>query len=378
MPYPVGLPSSNVRMEISDQNPIEAGIGVETSAYSEQGLDLGSGDVTPTTGVPHSSPTTRLSLQDAKPAQIREDPQLSYKQILAVSGLLLLLATGFAISSGQVQFNKKRLARSYSDVFDPSCIDKLSDSGYSSMARAFDVDLIFGNFTFTQAKVIDVAWDTTIGQGGRLLHGWILYRCVMRRLLIDAMEHNNVPFRYYFTVSWSQASIPSFGRILGDIVYMKGWTTILCTILLVYALGYTILFPLLWSTATGYFSLSHRLYAMPDADIVPLNTRDLALCWVLDGSRLNMTGDHIEMGPDFSAIGSLVNPLAYTDKKHCINGSTNGNINPTDLRNRSLVYTSGGWKVDTTTTVWDHFGLSNGSNNIGDSSENFQSIRACG
>lgn len=277
---------------------------VEDTAYSDGYLDPTSGNVTPAASISRSLSATPLSFGDVKPTGTVEDPQLSYKQISLISGVLLLFTAGFAVSCGLIQSNTPKLARSYSDVFDAGCVDTLGDSESSKMAQVFELDMTFGKFIFTQAKVIDVVWDTTIGQGGRLLHGWILYRCVMRRLLIDAMEHHHVTFRYFFTVSWSRASLDSLWAILKDIVYMKGSTTILCTTLLVYALGYTLLFPVLWSAATGYFSLSHRLYAMPDATLVPLNTSDLALCWVLDGNRLNISRDHIELGPNFSALNS--------------------------------------------------------------------------
>lgn len=155
---------------------------------------------------------------------------------------------------------------------------------------------------------------------------------------------------------------------------MQGIASFLCTLLLIYALSYTLFFSLLWSTATSYLSLSHRLYAMQNGDIVPLNTRDLALCWVLDGSRFDATDDYIEVGPDFSALGTLTTPYNYTKTEPCLNVSSTEDRYP-DLRH--LVYTSGGWKVDKTTTIWDHFGTINGSKTIEQSSENFQSIRAC-
>lgn len=284
----------------------------------------------------------------------------------------------FAVASGLVQSNGKRLTRSYSDLFDPGCIDKLGESGSTAIAQAFDLDLTFGNFTFTHAKLIDVAWDTTIGQGGRLLHGWILYRCVMRRLLIDAMEYHCVTYKYYLTISWSRASFESLCIIITDLFSMQGIASFWCTLLLIYALSYTLLFSLLWSTATGYVSLSHRLYAMPDGNMVTLNTPDLTLCWVLDGSRLNSTDDHIETGPDFSALGYLPTSFNYADTKPCVNVSFTGNTKSTDFRTRWVVYTSGGWKVDSTTTIWDHFRLDSGTNSIEQSSHNFQSIRACG
>jgi hypothetical protein len=378
MPNPVVMLTPAVQMERLGSGSSEAGVFSEAPACAETGLDLTSGDITPTTDAGQASPNTPLSTRHENPQQMSKDSHLTYKQIAGIAGLFLLAATGFAVSSGLVQSNGKRLTRSYSDLFDPGCIDKLGDSGPSGIVRAFDLDLTFGNFTFTQAKVIDVAWDTTIGQGGRLLHGWILYRCVMRRLLIYAMEYYCVTYRYYLTVSWSRASFDSLYGILRDIFSMRGWTTSLCTILLVYALGYTLLFPLLWSTATGYLSLSHRLYAMPDGNIVPLNTRDLSLCWVLDGSRLDLPGDHIEIGPDFSALESLTTSFTYNDIKTCINSSTSGDAEDTKRKPLGMVYTSGGWKVNTTTTIWDHFGLTTGLNNIRGSSENFQSIRACG
>ncbi|KAK2597903.1 hypothetical protein N8I77_012656 [Diaporthe amygdali] len=350
---------------------------VEASSCAEAVSEPTSGDVTPAVDVAQASPATPLSLRDDSPERTSEDPQLSHKQIKGFAGLFLLCTIGFAVSSELVQSNEKRLSRSYSDIFDPGCIDKLGDSGSPGIAQAFNLDLTFGNFTFTQAKIIDVAWDTTIGQGGRLLHGWILYRCVMRRLLIYAMENYHVTCRYYLTVSWSRASFESLCGILKDFLFVQGLTNFYCTILLIYALGYTLLFSLLWSTATGYLSLSHRLYAMPDGNIVPLDTRDLALCWVLDGSRFDSPDDHVEIGPDFSTLDSLAEYFTYTDKTPCINESSSGDIKGTNLSpRRRLVYTSGGWKVNTATTIWDHFGLINGSNNVKNSSENFQSIRA--
>lgn len=192
------------------------------------------------------------------------------------------------------------------------------------------------------------------------------------------MEYYCATYRYYLTISWSRASFDSLYVILRDCFLMQGIASFLCTLLLIYALSYTLFFSLLWSTATGYLSLSHRLYAMPNGNFVPLNTHDLALCWVLDGSRFDQAEDHIEIGPDFSTLGSLTTPIEYNDTKPCIDAYLSRDEKEVHSNPYSLVYTSGGWKVDTTTTIWDHFRTINGSNNIEQSSENFSSIRACG
>lgn len=347
---------------------------VETSR-TDAGLGPTSGAITPNSHTSSASPVKQLSIRDDELDDATKELPLSRKWIIGIAVLFLVGTVAFAVSSGLVQSNEARLTRSYPDLFDPGCIDKLGDSESPAITQAFDLDLTFGNFTFTHAKILDVAWDTAIGQGGRLLHGWILYRCVMRRLLIHAMEYYCVTYRYYLTISWSRASFESLYVILRDCFLMQGIASFLCTLLLIYALSYTLFFSLLWSTATGYLSLSHRLYAMSDGNIVPLNTRDLALCWVLDGSRFGSADDRIEIGPDFSTLGTLANPFKDTETKPCLNTSS---IEDPYFNSSRLVYTSGGWKVDTTTTIWDHFGTINGSNNIGQSSENFQSIRACG
>lgn len=350
---------------------------VEAPSHAEQGLGLVGGASTPTDATAPASPTTEMSISDNEQEKMIRDSPLSRKKITGIAAVFFLFTAAFAVASGLLLSNGKRLTRSYSDLFDPGCIDRLGGSGSSSVSQAFELDLTFGNFTFTHAKIIDVAWDTTIGQGGRLLHGWILYRCVMHRLLIHAMEYYCVTYKYYLTISWSRASFESLWVILRDWFTMEGVASFWCTLLLIYALSYTLLFSLLWSTATGYLSLSHRLYAMPDGNIVPLNTPDLTLCWVLDGSRFDSTDDHIEVGPDFSTLGSLKASLNYAETKPCLNVSFSGDTKDTDIHTYRLAYTSGGWKVDSRTTIWDHFGLKNGTNTIEQSSENFKSIRTC-
>lgn len=319
---------------------------------------------------------------DEAPKTTVSHTNLSRKRIATISGLFLLVTVAFAVASQLLQSDKEHPARDYTDIIDPDCIDKLGDSGEPRVAQVLDLDLTFGNFTFTNAKIVDVAWDTAIGQGGRILHGWILYRCVMRRLLLYAMEHYSITYKYFVTLSFSRDSLLSFLIIFRNIFSMRGLSSTFCAILLVYALGYTLCFSLLWSAATGYVSLSHRLYAMPNGDITPINTHDLTLCWVLDGSRFGWPNDHIEMGPDFSTIDSRLSKTPFTyinGRKPCIRWYADEDSTvDIDSREKGLAYSLGGWKINTTTTIWDHFGWDNGSNTLNQASETFRSIRACG
>lgn len=70
--------------------------------------------------------------------------------------------------------------------------------GYSvpAVERSFYINLqIARDLSFTRAKLLDLAWDTVLGQGGRFLHGWLLYQ-VAAAQLAWMMEYSSVP--YYF------------------------------------------------------------------------------------------------------------------------------------------------------------------------------------
>ncbi|GAW22601.1 hypothetical protein ANO14919_121430 [Xylariales sp. No.14919] len=250
----------------------------------------------------------------------------------------------FIILSQVVQAKRSPLGQQVSSSLSPSC----TDFGDSVEEQRFALDLAYGNFTFTQAKIIDVTWDTVVGQGGRLLHGWILYRCIIYPLLILAMEISTVTYPYYTTFSFSKASFETLAQLLKTLHLTRSWSVLLCTILLIYSLTYTLFFSLIWGTATGYLSLSHKLYAMPGGDIIPLTSEDLSLCWVLDPTRQELQNEsipHIEVGPSFSEILSTHQSISKRSSELCLNITS---------RQYHLQYGFGGWTLGSEgSTIWD-------------------------
>ncbi|KAI8631746.1 hypothetical protein F5Y19DRAFT_493605 [Xylariaceae sp. FL1651] len=280
---------------------------------------------------------------------------------LIVSTILgLLVSVGLIILSEVVKANSSRI---YSDDLQPSC----TDLGSSASEHIFALDLAFGNFTFTQAKIIDVVWDTVIGQGGRFLHGWILYRCIIYPLLVLALETSTVTYAYYTTLAFSNASVETLWQLIKTFPFIRSLSVFLCTILLIYTLGYTLFFSVIWSTATGYLSLSHKLYAMPDGEIVPLNTEDLSLCWVLEPGRLELPDAHIEIGPNFSAILPPQRSLTQDARNFNLNISENNGNSERRSQVYNLQFSLGGWKLHSAAdTIWNFFGPV-----FNDSSKNF-------
>ncbi|KAI0005680.1 hypothetical protein F4779DRAFT_597981 [Xylariaceae sp. FL0662B] len=310
---------------------------------------------------------TPESSDENKEAKYVRDDGVYLKWLVINGALFFILSIGCGITSHFIPAQGDR------SIFDAGCTDQSGDSA----EQAFHLDLTFGNFTFAQAKFIDITWDTTVGQGGRLLHGWILYCTVIYPLLVFGMETSHVTYDYYITLSFSWVSLETLWTVLSTLGSMRSYSVVICSILTVYCLGYTIFFPVIWSAATGYINQAHKLYAMPQGDVISLNSEDLALCWVLDSARLGLSGDnpHVEIGPNFSSIQSVTQSYKYTDNQLCFDDS--------DYRQKpiGLKYTPGGWNVNTSTTIWDHLRDYDGHNVLfdshpGQSSRNFADIRA--
>jgi hypothetical protein len=297
-----------------------------------------------------------------------ENGQAPRKRVFIIATLFFLGTIVFAVAAHGVAVGQGAAGQIVTNTFDPSCTTKLGDG----TEQIFSLDMTLGNFTFTQAKMIDVAWDIAVGQGGRLLHGWVLYHHLLRPLLVVAMERSTVTYHYYVTFSFYRISFSTLWQAMRTFRAVNSWTVLFCTAILTYPLIYTLFFAILWGAATGYVSHSQRLYPMPDGNMVPLDTEELSLCWVLDSGRLGMSPGYIELGPNFASLGPLQQPAQYTSTQLCVN-----NLGIYENTKYTMVYTSGGWRPSTTSTIWDHFQIKDVANAIAQSSENFQNIRAC-
>jgi len=234
------------------------------------------------------------------------------------------------------------------------------NTGTDQVENYFNLDLIFGRFTYSQAKTIDVLWDIIFGQGGRLWHAWGLYRYVIYPLLVYVLETSAVTYEHFASISFSTVSFGMLWTLLTSMFSTKGALALSMTLLSLYMLCHALFFPVLWSTATGYISHSRWMYAMPDGNFVPLQSSDLALCWVLDSGRLGLEPGRVEIGPSFKSMGKLNKAHKYKANTPC----------------HTFVFTAGGWmeEFQSHDTIWNDFSY---NNDILKSSENFRNIRAC-
>ncbi|KAI0966613.1 hypothetical protein F4678DRAFT_484223 [Xylaria arbuscula] len=183
--------------------------------------------------------------------------------------------------------------------------DTCSASSASWFESRFFIDLVIhDDLSFTQAKLLDLAWDTLIGQGLRFLHAWWLYQ-VATHIVTYCLETSGLTYDLLLDVLFRTDSfsslISAFNAASG-----KNWTNCrLYCAWLTFAIGYILLFPTIWAASTGYSSPSITAYNLSDKAYVPIGSEDLTLCWVSNDTRLSGFLDSVIPGPPFYTLYSF-------------------------------------------------------------------------
>jgi hypothetical protein len=174
----------------------------------------------------------------------------------------------------------------------------------TGLQRRFAVDVhICENLTFAQAKLIDVVWDSVVGQTGQIFLGYVLAKFVVSDFLVWTMERSGVPYHVYTNLSFSTVSIQSVLSIGKLLLKQRDWRTVCAAVWLPFAIFHVLVFPTIWSAATSYVSPSVRMYGMPDGALVSADSSRLTLCFIAQDSRVGWNDTHIELGPTFADLG---------------------------------------------------------------------------
>jgi hypothetical protein len=167
----------------------------------------------------------------------------------------------------------------------PGATWKIMDSSYF-----FIPNLSFGTMTFTQVKVIDIAWDLTVGRGGQVLLAWVNYR-VFNEWLVYHMECHLTSYKLYASVAFKTTSVSTLG-VLGKefLAYGKGtwkrffrWLAILSMFL---STLYVLSFPTLMAAMTGYISIFEPYVEDYNNNLIKASKVDLVWCVINDAHRI--------------------------------------------------------------------------------------------
>jgi len=175
----------------------------------------------------------------------------------------------------------------------------------TAVERQFQINLVIASgLSFAQAKILDLVWDIAIAQGGRLLHGWILYH-VTCHALTWSLERSSLPYSFLLNLFLWPDSVFSFWSSVSYLGRDKRPLALLA-VTFAYAIAHVLFFSAVWSAATGYQTPGTIAYAMPDGSWVAKDNDTLRLCWALkEPKRLplgsQVSPDGVILGPTFGS-----------------------------------------------------------------------------
>ena len=149
----------------------------------------------------------------------------------------------------------------------------------SGAERSFSIDIRLGSqLSYVGARALDIFWDIVVGQGGRFLQAWLLYK-VSCDALVFLMERSCVPYDLYASLTLSPGSLESLYSIAKLLRRRRGYETGLTAVWLFWSTVHVLAYPTLWSAATGYVNPTEWNYRMPDNSLINLQSDNLTFCY---------------------------------------------------------------------------------------------------
>src|SRR5690242_5197561 len=156
----------------------------------------------------------------------------------------------------------------------------------------FTPNLSFGAMTFTQVKVIDVAWDLVIGRGGQMGLAWVNW-VVFNEWLVYHLERWRTTYKLYTTVALQTTSWTMLGVSAKEFLCFGGrswsrffrWIAMFCLFI---STLYVLAFPTLMAAMTGYITTYEPYMEDYDHNLIDLEKVEEVVGMVQDATRLNL------------------------------------------------------------------------------------------
>lgn len=187
----------------------------------------------------------------------------------------------------------------------PGATWRIMDSSYF-----FTPNLSFGAFTFTQVKVIDIAWDLIVGRGGQILLAWVNYR-VFNEWLVYHMEMHLTSYKLYAAVAFQTTTMATLGVLAKEFLAFgkKSWSRLfrwLAVLSMLLSTLYVLAFPTLMAAMTGYITTYELYIENYEHNLIDWSKIRLVTYVIHDADRLGHSGPLI-ITEDDAALNHAVN-----------------------------------------------------------------------
>lgn len=249
--------------------------------------------------------------------------------------------------------------------FSPTATWEIMDSSYF-----FTPNLSFGNMTFTQVKVIDIAWDLVVGRGGQLGLAWVNYR-VFNEWLVGWMERQGVGWRIYAGAAFETTGLGTLG-IWGKEMFASGngagrkrwWKRWLAMVSMFLSTFYVLSFPTLIAAMTGYIATSEPYLEDLDGNLIAFEKIDPVIYVIDDAARIGFEKplvvglkdvDMIEAVKSCKSLRCLLRTVMETNQTSDISITTSNDSIPSNSNAHTYpqITNASTWSFNTTSIPLD-------------------------
>lgn len=151
----------------------------------------------------------------------------------------------------------------------------------------------YGQFTFTEAKAIDVAWDVVVGRGGQALLA-LISGDVFARYVTSTMAVAPVTFNTFRTIFLQRDANTAMGltRLVGDFVRRKSLSSRAATVFMVLSMVFVLIFPTFVSSMSGYSANVQAFVEDQSERYVPFSDFTHLYYTIHDGEKIGLPNEY--------------------------------------------------------------------------------------
>lgn len=173
--------------------------------------------------------------------------------IVSVCAYPILLSLGGPLPTDYPEFGPFNTIYSSSAKLGSPCNSVFNSANSGGLGHVFNVDLVYGDFSFPGAKLIDIAWDLAFGRGVQIIMMWITYK-ILAESLVWVMETRPISFNLFVSGTLAPVEIATLGPLSSFALSKTNIHHKCLAVWLSLAILWVIIFPTIMGAMTGYIA----------------------------------------------------------------------------------------------------------------------------
>ncbi|XXG98960.1 hypothetical protein Hte_005293 [Hypoxylon texense] len=156
----------------------------------------------------------------------------------------------------------------------------------------FEINIGFGNYSFSEVKVIDIFWDILIGRVGQAFMGFLSCRA-FADYVTTSMDVAPVTYSTFFTIFLQdEPSIVSNFRLARDFFSGRGFNSRVATLFMIGSMLFLLSWPTIASAMAGYTTINKAFVQDFNDNFIPFSEFKPIAYIIHDGWRVSLDGDY--------------------------------------------------------------------------------------